>query len=172
MASIQDWTEAPAALFREHSSCLSWPTQYLAVYSTDSSFTLNPFLLAGQLNTNVKVNNMATPHHMYTDMHIYITFILVFTLFFILLPFPWAGWRAQTLPFRHSWSASSPVQLYTYTRLVLDSNLCLSEDCPWLIPLSYEALIKLGILRCVGLQSPVGWGRTGDWEDQRLEFVN
>jgi hypothetical protein len=102
MASIQGWTEALAALSREHSSCLSWPTWYRCLLK-DSSFTLNPCLLAGQLNTNVQVNNMATPHHMYTNMHIYITLISLFILFFILLPFSWVGRLAQTLPVWHKY---------------------------------------------------------------------
>ncbi len=92
MASIQGWTEALVALFHEHSSCLSWPTQYLAVYSNDSSFMLNPPLPTGQLNTHVQVNNTAMLHHIYTDTHIYITFILLFILFLILLPLYCAGY--------------------------------------------------------------------------------
>ncbi len=71
--------------------------QYPAVYSNDSSFPLNPSSLAGRLNTNVQVNNTATSHHMCTSTHIYMTFILLFILSFILLPFSWAGWLAQTL---------------------------------------------------------------------------
>jgi hypothetical protein len=40
---------------------------------------------------------MATLHHIYIDTHIYITYVLLFIPFFILLPLFRAGWLAQTL---------------------------------------------------------------------------
>jgi hypothetical protein len=58
---------------------------------------LNAPTLTGQLNTNVQINNTAMPHHIYTDTHIYITFILLLILFFTLLTFSWAGQLTQTL---------------------------------------------------------------------------
>jgi hypothetical protein len=97
MASIQGWTETLVALFNEHSSYLFWPTQYLAVYSNGSCFTLKPFLANWQLNTNVQVNNTAMLHHIDMNTQTYITFILLFIPFFILLPLSWAGQLAQTL---------------------------------------------------------------------------
>ncbi len=60
------------ALFHKYSSCLFWPTQYLAVCPNGSCFTLNPPLPAGQLNTSVQVNNMATLHHIYAHNHTYL----------------------------------------------------------------------------------------------------
>jgi hypothetical protein len=59
---------------------LSWPTQYLAVYSNDSSFTLNPSLLAGQFNNNVQVNNTSMPHHMYTYLYLHNIYITIHSL--------------------------------------------------------------------------------------------
>jgi hypothetical protein len=90
-------------LFPKYISCLLWPTQYLAVCSNGSCFTLNPFLADCRLNTNVQVNNMTVSHHIYMDAHIYITSILLFILFFILLPlFPLAGRLARNLPVWHT----------------------------------------------------------------------
>jgi hypothetical protein len=63
-------------VFPKYVSCLLWSIQYLAVCSNGSCFTLNPFLTDCRLNTNVQVNNMTVPHHIYTDTHIYITLIL------------------------------------------------------------------------------------------------
>ncbi len=82
--------------------CLFWPTQYLAACFNGSHFTLNPPFPAGQLNTSIQVNNTATPHRIYTDTHIYITFILLSILFFTLLPSFWASRLAQTLPIWHN----------------------------------------------------------------------
>ncbi len=62
MASIQGLTEALTALFHEHSSYLFWPTQYLAVYSNGSCFTLKPFLA-----------NWAASHQCTSKQHYYAT---------------------------------------------------------------------------------------------------
>jgi hypothetical protein len=94
-------------LFPKYVSCLLWPTQYLAVCSNGSCFTLNPFLADCRLNTNVQVNNMTVPHHIYTNTHIYITSILLLILFFILLPLPVTGRLPQTLPVWHTSYLSS-----------------------------------------------------------------
>jgi hypothetical protein len=75
-------------LFPKYISCLLWPTQYLAVCSNGSCFTLNPFLTNWRLNTSVQVNNMAALHHIHRNTHIYITSVLLFILFFTLLPPP------------------------------------------------------------------------------------
>ncbi len=63
----------------------------------------NPPLPGGQLYTNEQVNNIATLHHIYTVTYIYITFILLFIPFFILLPICWAGRLVQTLLVCHSY---------------------------------------------------------------------
>ncbi len=73
------------AFFHKCLPCLFWPNQYLAACFNGSHFTLNPPFPAGQLNTIIQVNNTATPHHMYTDTHIYITFKVLSILFFTLL---------------------------------------------------------------------------------------
>ncbi len=85
-------------------------------------FHAEPFPLAGQLNTNVQVNNTAAPHHMYTDKHIYITFVLLFILFFTLLPFSWAGWLAHTLPVWHNY-VLVVVHQYTYIKHLWNHEL-------------------------------------------------
>ncbi len=84
------------SLSHKYSSYLFWPTQYLAICPNGSCFTLNPPSPAGQLNTSIQVNNMAALRHIYTVTHIYITFILLFISFFILLPLLWAGQLLQT----------------------------------------------------------------------------
>jgi hypothetical protein len=70
--------------------------------SQQLKFHAHPSLLAGQLSTDVQVNNTAAPHLMYIDTPIYITFILLFILFFTLLLLSLAGRLAQTLPVWHN----------------------------------------------------------------------
>jgi hypothetical protein len=70
----------------------------ILLFTPTTQVSCSPFLLAGQLNTDVQVNNTATLHLMHTHTHIYITFILLFILFFTLLPLSLAGWLAQTFP--------------------------------------------------------------------------
>jgi hypothetical protein len=92
------------ALFHTYLSCLSWPTQYLAVCPNDSihiSHMYHP-MLPVQLNSSAQVNYMAILHHIHTIAHIYITFILLFIPFFILLPLFWTGWLAQTFLVWHN----------------------------------------------------------------------
>ncbi len=84
----------------------------------------NPPLPAGQLNTSVQVNNMATLHHIYTVTHIYITFILLFISFFILLLLLWAGRLAQTLLVCHS-TIVYPSVKYMYVSACKYIRLCL-----------------------------------------------
>ncbi len=91
------------ASFHKCLSCLFWRNQYLAVCFTDSHFTLNPPFPARRLTTSIQANNTAMPHRMYTDTHLYITFILLSILFFTLLPFSWASRLAQTLPVWHTY---------------------------------------------------------------------
>ncbi len=82
-------------------SCwFSFP-KYTLVYS-GSYFTLNPFLAYWRPNTSVQVNNTSALHHIHTDMHMYITLILLFILFFTLLPLILAGRLPLTLPVGHS----------------------------------------------------------------------
>ncbi len=64
------------ALFHKYLTCLSWPTQYLAVCSNDSYFTPTPSL-ATTSNTSAQVNNMAMPHDIYTLAHSYIIYITI-----------------------------------------------------------------------------------------------
>ncbi len=89
-------------LFPQVYSCLLWPTQYLAVFSNGSYFTLNPFLADWRLSTSVQVNNTTALHHLHMDTHIYITSILLFILFFTLLLLLLAGWLPLTLPVGHN----------------------------------------------------------------------
>jgi hypothetical protein len=77
-------------------ACLGPPSVLLFTPTTHVSRS-NPPLPAGQLNTNVQVNNMATLQHIYTVAYIYITFTLLLIPFLILLPLFWAGWLTQTL---------------------------------------------------------------------------
>jgi hypothetical protein len=70
--------------------------------------SLNPPLPTGRLNTNVQVNNIAMLHLIYTDTHIYITFILLFIPFFKLLPLFGAGRLAQTLLVCHTYYLRIP----------------------------------------------------------------
>jgi hypothetical protein len=90
-------------LFPQVYSCLLWPTQYLAVCCNGSCFALNPFLAYWQPNTSVQVNNTLALHHINTDTHIYITSILLFILFFTLLPLLLAGRLPLTLPVRQTY---------------------------------------------------------------------
>jgi hypothetical protein len=89
--------------FPEVYSCLLWPTPCLAVCSNGSYFALNPFLAYWRLNTSVQVNNTSAIHHIHTGTHIYMTSILLFILFFTLLPLLLAGRLPLTLPVRHSY---------------------------------------------------------------------
>jgi hypothetical protein len=90
-------------LFPQVDSCLLWPTQYLAICSSGSYFALNPFLAYWRPNTSVRVNNTSALHHIHTDKHIYITSILLFILFFTLLPLLLAGRLPLILPVGHSY---------------------------------------------------------------------
>ncbi len=82
MASIHDLTETLTALFHEHSSYLFWPTQYLAVYSNGSCFTLKPFLAnwaASHQCTSKQhcyatsyIHNHACIHHIYITTHFFL----------------------------------------------------------------------------------------------------
>ncbi len=83
-------------------SCLLWPTKYVAVCSSGSYFALNPFLAYWQPNTSVQVNNTTTLHHIHTDTHICIKSILLFILFFTLLPLLLACHLPLTPPVGHS----------------------------------------------------------------------
>jgi hypothetical protein len=89
-------------LFLRVYSCLLWPTQYLAVCSNGSYFAINPFLAYWRLNTSVHVNNSLVLQHIHTDTHVYITSILLFILFFTLLPLLLAGRVPLTLPIEHN----------------------------------------------------------------------
>jgi hypothetical protein len=89
-------------LFPQVYSYLFWPTQYFAIFFNGSYFTLNPFLAYWGPNTSVQVNNTSALHHIHTYTHIYITSILLFILFFTLLPLLLAGQLPLTLPVGHS----------------------------------------------------------------------
>jgi hypothetical protein len=80
--------------------CLGPPS--ILLFAPRLKFQAHPSLLAGQLSTDVQVNNTAIPHLTYTYTHIYITFMLLLIFFFTLPPSSWAGWLAQTLPVWHS----------------------------------------------------------------------
>jgi hypothetical protein len=101
MASIQGWTEAPAALSREHSSCLSVrPASCCSPQRL--KFHAHPSRPAWQFNTEVQVNNTAVPHLMHTYTHVHITLVLLSVPFSTLLLPPLADRLAQTLPIWHS----------------------------------------------------------------------
>ncbi len=85
-------------LFPQVYSCLLWPTPYLAVCPNGSYFALNPFLADWRLNIGVQLNNTSVLHYIYTDTQTYITSILLFILFFTLLPLLLAGRLPLTLP--------------------------------------------------------------------------
>jgi hypothetical protein len=70
-------------LFLQVYSFLLWPTQYLAVCSNGSHFTLDPFLACWRPNTCTQVNNTLALHHIHMDTHIYITstFIILLLLY-------------------------------------------------------------------------------------------
>ncbi len=91
-----DWTPC---WYSSISVFLVWtgPHSILLLVPTTHVSHSNPPLPAGQLNTRVQVNNIATLHHIYTVTLIHITFILLFFPFFILLPLLWAGWLAKAL---------------------------------------------------------------------------
>ncbi len=91
-----------------HLFCLFWLPSIMLFAPMSRVSHSNPPLPAGQLNTSVQVNNMATLHHIYIVTHIYITFILLFTSFLILFLLLWAGQLAQTLLVCHN-STSSPI---------------------------------------------------------------
>ncbi len=76
--------------------CLGHPVSYCLFQRL--KFHAHPSLLVGWVSTDVQVNNTVTPHLMYTDTHIYITFTLLFILFFTLLLLPLADQLAQTFP--------------------------------------------------------------------------
>ncbi len=89
-----DWTA-----YRFSSLCI-----FFVCLGPPSIFTIHvshvhPPLPTGQLNTSTQVNNIALLHHIYgyTVTHIYITFVLLFIPFFILLPHPWAGRLTRSL---------------------------------------------------------------------------
>jgi hypothetical protein len=95
-------------------SYLLWPTQYLAICTNSSCFALNPFLAYWRPITSVQVNKTSALHHIHTDTYIYITSILLFILFFTLLPLLLAGRLPLTLPVGHKafalrflWSAAA-----------------------------------------------------------------
>ncbi len=96
-----DWTPCLLSSISVFLVCSGPPSILLFVPTTYVSH-LNPPLPAGQLSTSVEVNNMTTLHHIYTVTYIYITFILLFIPFFILLPLLWAGRLAQTLLVCHT----------------------------------------------------------------------
>ncbi len=65
MASIQVWTETLAAFLHEYSSCLFLAHPVSCCLVQRLMFHAHPSLPAGQLSTNVQVNNMATLHHIH-----------------------------------------------------------------------------------------------------------
>ncbi len=87
-------------LFPQVYSCLLWPTQYLAVCSNSSHFTLDPFFACCLPNTCPQVNNTLALHQIRMDTQIYVTSAL-FCSFFTLLPLPLAGRLPLTLLVRH-----------------------------------------------------------------------
>jgi hypothetical protein len=89
-------------LFPQVYCCFLWSTQYLVNCSNSSYFALNPFLAYWRPNTSVQVNNTSALHHIHMDMHIYITSILLFVLFFTLLPLLLAGRLPLILSVRHN----------------------------------------------------------------------
>jgi hypothetical protein len=145
------------AFFHKCLPCLFWPTQYLACFN-GSHFTLNPPFPAGQLNTSIQVNNTATPHCMYTDKHIYITFILLSIIFFTLLPFSWASWLAQTLPVWRTFIVMTILQLLWLTKAATYQSLKLSllsidgHNWRWIdidsIDRYYRSILLVSFHRC------------------------
>ncbi len=88
-------------LFPKYISCLLWTTQYLCllfVPMAHVSHSLTSSHINWQLNTCVQVNNVAALHHIYTDAHIYITSLLLFILFFTLLPLLWQAGCLRLFP--------------------------------------------------------------------------
>ncbi len=77
--------------------CLGPPSILLFVPMIHVSH-MHPPLPTGQLNTSTQVNNMAMLHLIYNVTHIYITKILLFILFLMLIPHHWAG-RLVPIPF-------------------------------------------------------------------------
>jgi hypothetical protein len=60
-------------LFPQVYFCVLWPTQYLAVCSNGSHFTLDPFLACLWPNTCIKENYTLALHQIHMDTNIYIT---------------------------------------------------------------------------------------------------
>jgi hypothetical protein len=77
MASIQVWTETLAALLQEYSSCLFLAHPVSCCLLQRPMFHTHPSLPAGELSTNVQVNNMAALHRIYTDTHAYLHHIYI-----------------------------------------------------------------------------------------------
>ncbi len=75
--------------------CLS-PPSILLLTPTAHVSRSNSSLPTRRLHTNVQANNITTLHHIYTVTHTHITFIILLTSFFILLPLSWAGRLSQT----------------------------------------------------------------------------
>jgi hypothetical protein len=71
--------------------CFGPPSILLFTPTTHVSRSTLPCQLSSLTPMYVQVNNMATLCHIYTVTYIYITFILLSTPFFILLPLFWAG---------------------------------------------------------------------------------
>ncbi len=69
-------------LFPQVYSCLLWPTQYLAVCSSSSHFTLDPFLACWRPDTCTQVNSTLVLHHIHMDTHIYIILIIFVLLLY------------------------------------------------------------------------------------------
>ncbi len=89
--------------FLKYFLAYSGPPNILPFASTAHISHPNPFLAYWRLTTSVYVNNKSALHHIHTDTHITITSILLFILFFTLLPLLLAGWLPPTLPVGHNY---------------------------------------------------------------------
>jgi hypothetical protein len=80
MASFQAYTEPPAGPPSQVHSLFVLATQYHAVCSNGSSFSLNPFIAFWRPLTNVQVNKTTALHD--THGHTYIHHISIIILLF------------------------------------------------------------------------------------------
>ncbi len=105
--------------------CLLWPTQYLAICSNSSCFTLNPFLAYWRPSTSVQVNNTSALHHIHTDIRIYITSALLFISSNSSSHFFHSFWQAGC-PWPFPLGTSTLTQIFHKTKTLMKIWICMS----------------------------------------------
>jgi hypothetical protein len=151
-------------LFPQVYSCLLWPTQYLAVCSSSSHFTLDPFLACWRPKTCTQVNSTLVLHH--THGHAYLNHIdnIHSPSLHFLHPF-WAGRLPSTLPGRHNPIARKFLSNFRYNMELTPLQLYFNskiKSSVWHQPQKSEAAAPAStseVQVCWHCSNPWGLGR-------------